>query len=133
MASVTNTIETDQEGRRFIGSTAPYGRNGTDGPISGRCTVCTNRKRGEIEALLTANTPLRKIAHDFGVSKDAARRHRAHIEPKANPLEADVAPCPYHGRAPFRFEGGQWVCGSCEPWDGSLAYWKAPSATASQA
>ena len=43
------------------------------------CTCCTHPERAAIDAALLANAPLRDIARQFNVSKDALQRHREHI------------------------------------------------------
>ncbi|HXJ41549.1 MAG TPA: hypothetical protein VNH18_19890, partial [Bryobacteraceae bacterium] len=77
------------------------------------CTVCNHGERESIEHALRANLPLRHVAAKFGVSKDAARRHRQHIPPEADPLTAEIPPCPYHGYVPFWLQGSEWVCSTC--------------------
>ncbi len=92
--------------------------------MKNRCSICNHEKRSDIEQALASSKSLRGIAGDFGVTKDAVGRHRAHIEPRADPLQADLSPCPTcHGRM-FRWDGTHWLCGNCSPWDGTLAYWK---------
>jgi hypothetical protein len=44
------------------------------------CTICTHPRRIEIDRVIVANeTPLRDIARQWSVSKDAVTRHRDHI------------------------------------------------------
>lgn len=44
-----------------------------------QCTVCSHPEREAIEAALLANTPLRTIAGQYGVSKSALLRHQEHL------------------------------------------------------
>jgi len=100
-------------------------------PMRTQCTVCLHTRRPEIEAALAGETPLQEIAGHFGVSKDSARRHRVrHMSDIPNPLTVEITPCPVHGATGFRFEGQEWVCGLCNPWDGSLSYWRYPGRAA---
>jgi hypothetical protein len=46
------------------------------------CGVCTHKQRGAIDREIVASTPLRAIAGQFGVSRSALDRHKAHV-PKA--------------------------------------------------
>ena len=41
------------------------------------CTVCTHPEREAIEGALVADTPSRAVADRFGLSKDAALRHKS--------------------------------------------------------
>jgi hypothetical protein len=43
------------------------------------CTICTHERRGEIDAALLADEPLRDIAGRWSVSKSAVARHREHL------------------------------------------------------
>ena len=43
------------------------------------CTICTHEQRGEINAALLNETPLRDIARRYETSKDALARHREHL------------------------------------------------------
>lgn len=43
------------------------------------CTVCTHPKRGEIDAALVAQEPIRDIAGRTGTTKSALDRHRQHV------------------------------------------------------
>ena len=47
--------------------------------MSARCTVCTHDELEEIDAALVTGSTLRDIARRYGVSKDAASRHKAHV------------------------------------------------------
>jgi hypothetical protein len=40
------------------------------------CTICTHEQRGEMEAALLTDEPLRDIARRYATSKDALARHR---------------------------------------------------------
>ena len=80
--------------------------------MNSRCSVCRHPNRTEIEKALAAGVALRKLAGQFAVSKDAARRHRLHMAEIPDPLAMDVPPCPVHGQTAFRFYGSQWVCGA---------------------
>ncbi len=40
-----------------------------------RCTICTHDKRDDIDQALVARQPVRAIARQYGVSKDALLRH----------------------------------------------------------
>ena len=61
-----------------------------------QCSVCRHERRGEVESALAGKTPLREIAHQFGVGKDAVRRHRLHM----GPLNRHAAPHDAAGRLP---------------------------------
>lgn len=93
------------------------------------CKACTHPRREELESALVQKAAMRAIAREFVLSKDCVRRHRAHIAPALDPLRAEIAPCPLHPSLPFYFVDGSWLCGGCNAWDGSLAYWRAASAT----
>src|SRR5690242_12687449 len=95
-------------------------------PNRRRCSACKHSDHDAINAALEKKVPLREIARRFGVSKDAARRHRRHIPVQPDPLTAEIPPCPYHGYVPFWLEGSEWVCGTCSAWDGTLAYFRMP-------
>jgi len=43
------------------------------------CTVCLHAERAAIDAALLAQQPLRDIARQYRVSKDALARHREHL------------------------------------------------------
>ncbi|MGI6601357.1 MAG: hypothetical protein ACOX3N_06025 [Dethiobacteria bacterium] len=43
------------------------------------CSICTHQERQAIDRALVVGTSLRDIAGQFGVSKSALHRHRAHI------------------------------------------------------
>ncbi len=43
--------------------------------MSRRCTICTHKKRAEIDQALVARQPFRAIARQHSVSKDALIRH----------------------------------------------------------
>jgi hypothetical protein len=45
------------------------------------CTCCTHSERAAIDAALLENQTYRRITERFGVSEQAARRHREHITP----------------------------------------------------
>jgi hypothetical protein len=101
--------------------------------MPGNCTVCKHTEVNSIEEALAAKRPLREIAHQFGLSKDAARRHKRHMPGAPESLRAEISPelltseiepCYHHGDVPFWLRDREWVCGDCEPWDGRLAYWK---------
>lgn len=47
--------------------------------MSLRCTICNHDDREAIDKALLLGTPLRDIARQFGVSKDAPSRHRPHV------------------------------------------------------
>ncbi len=47
------------------------------------CTICGHEQRRRIEAAMLEQAPLRDIARRWGVSKDAASRHRKDHIPKA--------------------------------------------------
>jgi hypothetical protein len=53
-----------------------------------RCTICRHPERGAIDAALVQGGTVRDIAGQYGVSKTAADRHRAHI---AAPIVQAVA------------------------------------------
>ncbi len=93
-----------------------------------KCKACAHPRRDELDRALAAKSAMRAIAREFVLSKDCVRRHRAHVAPKLDPLEAEFLPCPLHPGVPFYFRDRGWVCGGCGSWDGSLAYWKQPSA-----
>jgi len=44
------------------------------------CTLCSHKKRAALEREMAKGRPLRAIARQFHTSKDAIRRHRAHIQ-----------------------------------------------------
>lgn len=47
------------------------------------CTICAHEQRTAIDkALITGSAPERTIAHQYGVSRDALHRHRAHVPDK---------------------------------------------------
>ena len=48
-----------------------------------RCTVCTHKKRDDIDQALVARQPFRAIARQHGVSKDALIRHHDDHVPAA--------------------------------------------------
>ncbi len=43
------------------------------------CTICSHDERPAIDDALVSGQSLRAIARQFGVSKDAAGRHKAHV------------------------------------------------------
>lgn len=96
------------------------------------CTVCKHPQREAVETAIRGKSSLRQIATLFSVSKDSVRRHRKHMPADIDLLRAEIPACPIHGSGPFRFEGSQWVCGKCSPWDGTLTYWKFSSETVAQ-
>ncbi len=49
--------------------------------MAGTCTVCAHPERKAIDEALIVGTPLREITRRWGVSKDAASRHRKHVSP----------------------------------------------------
>lgn len=54
------------------------------------CTVCSHPNRVEIEQALLGKVPLRDVARQCRVSKDALSRHTPHISPAAVQKHADV-------------------------------------------
>lgn len=56
------------------------------------CSICRHPQRGEIDLALVSRRPLRDIARQYGVSKDALARHRhghmPHLLAQAEALEA---------------------------------------------
>jgi len=49
----------------------------------GRCTICNHPQLDDINrALIEKSAPYRTIAHDFGVSEDALKRHKKNHLPK---------------------------------------------------
>lgn len=63
------------------------------------CTVCTNPRRAEIDAALTAGESLRAVAQQFSVSKDSLARHQRHqsaatATPASAPPSDTPAPTP---------------------------------------
>ena len=49
--------------------------------MAGTCTVCAHAERKAIDEALIVGLPLREITRRWGVSKDAASRHRKHVSP----------------------------------------------------
>jgi hypothetical protein len=47
------------------------------------CTVCVSPEREQIDKALIDNAPFRVIARQFGISKDAVRRHKETHLPRA--------------------------------------------------
>ncbi len=43
------------------------------------CTICTHKKRLEIDEAIVSGIPFRAISRRFRVSDDAVSRHRAHV------------------------------------------------------
>jgi hypothetical protein len=53
------------------------------------CTICTHAEQAAIEAAIVARTPLRDIARQFSVSKDAVARHASdHIREEIQQSQA---------------------------------------------
>lgn len=97
------------------------------------CTVCNHPQREAVEKATNDKSSLRRIATLFGLSKDAVRRHWKHMPVEADPLLLPIPQCPTHGRAPFRFVSGTWICSYCDTsWDGSLAYFRYADETMAQ-
>jgi hypothetical protein len=98
------------------------------------CSVCHHPERAAIDEALRNAESYRSIAQRFGMTKDSLLRHRrAHTvtRPAASPpdpLRAFLYPCPAHGDVPFHYTAGQWLCVRCSPWNGSLTYFRLPSA-----
>jgi hypothetical protein len=97
-----------------------------------KCKACAHPRRDELDRAFAGDSALRAIAREFALSKDSVRRHRAHIAPAPDPLRAVIEPCVIHPDTPFHFADGRWVCGGCNSWDGSLAYWRLPTAPIAQ-
>lgn len=53
------------------------------------CTVCRHPKRGEIDAALVSQVPIRDVSGQFAVTRSALDRHRKHLAPAL--LEAQGA------------------------------------------
>jgi DNA-directed RNA polymerase subunit RPC12/RpoP len=53
------------------------------------CTVCRHEKRQEIDRALLVGRPLRNIAEEFGTSRMALCRHKAH-RPVAEATDGDI-------------------------------------------
>ncbi len=49
--------------------------------MAGTCTACAHPDRKAIDEALITGLPLREISRRWGVSKDAASRHRKHVTP----------------------------------------------------
>lgn len=49
--------------------------------MTARCTVCAHEQRKAIDEALVLGRSLRDVARQYGPSKDALTRHRAHISP----------------------------------------------------
>jgi hypothetical protein len=50
--------------------------------VSAACTVCSHEGLRDIDAALVAGTSQRQVARDYGLSKDAMRRHfDSHLSP----------------------------------------------------
>ncbi len=56
-----------------------------------RCTICTHKRRVEIDQALVAREPFRAIARQYGVSKDALLRHHDDHLPTALVKAQDAA------------------------------------------
>ncbi len=93
------------------------------------CTVCIHSDVKAIDAALNAEESFRSIAKRFDVTKDSLFRHQqAHVAKPVDPLRAFLRPCPAHGDGPHHYSGDEWRCIRCSPWDGTLAYFRLPSA-----
>lgn len=93
------------------------------------CTVCRHRRRQEIDSALLVGRPFRNIAKQFGTSRMALCRHKAHLlaslAKAANATEADgdvravgALDGPMAQQAALVEAGAQYRCGWCR-WQGT--------------
>lgn len=66
----------------------------------GACTVCSDRRRPQIDALRADGVPVATIARDFGIATTTLGRHLKHSRPAPAPVSAPAAPKPTRPPAP---------------------------------